>query len=241
MNSSDHGREMTPKKIIANSEFIPFSLLMRGGEGGTQTIDLHQQGRAEAARLIREAEEVLRQARQQAEDIEKQAYDKGFAEGRNEGETEGRRKYEEEAGKLDRLMGALERQRAEIQGQYEKDLLPLIVAMVDKLVQHEISVNSRVIASCLKNTMQYLAESATVRVHLHPDDFNRIKEASLNNPDFLGSRKQLDLVEDDSVTVGGCLVRSDFGEVDASLEKFKSRLYQAVEEAFLAALAESEI
>ena len=231
---------MTSKKTAANSEFVPFSLLMRGGEGGTMTIDPYQQGREEAARLIREAEEVLRQARQDAADIEKQAYGKGFAEGSSKGETEGRRQYEEEVAKLDKLMTALERQRAEIQGQYEKDLLPLVIAMVDKLVQHEISVNSRVIASCLRNTMQYVADSATVKVHLHPDDFNRIKEASLSNPDFLGTRKQLDLVEDDTVAVGGCLVNSDFGEIDASLEKFKNRLYQAIEKAFLAALAESE-
>lgn len=229
---------MAQNKMAANSDFVPFSVLVRGAEGGPKTIDPFQQARKEAARRVREAEETLRQAGQKAGDIEKQAYDKGFAEGQAKGESEGRRLYEEKTAQFGRLLTALEDQRAEIQGQYEKDLLPLILAMVDKLVQHEVSVNNRVIASCLKNTMQYVADSATVRVHLHPDDFIRVKEVSLSQPDFLGSRKQLDLVEDDTVTVGGCYIRSDFGEVDASLESFRNRLYQAVEEAFSTALAE---
>lgn len=223
--------------MAVNDEFVPFSLLVCGAEGEPQTIDPFQQERKEAARLRREAEEILRQAEQRAVSIEQQAHDKGFAEGRAKGESEGRRQYEEAAARFAQLLGALERQRAEIQGQYEKDLLPLIIAMVDKLVQHEVSVNNRVIASCLKNTMQYVADSATVRVHLHPDDFMRIKEISLSQPDFLGSRKQLELVEDDTVAVGGCYVRSDFGEVDASFEGFRNRLYQSVEKAFFAALA----
>lgn len=231
---------MTPKKTMANSEFVPFSLLMQGGKDEPQTIDPYQQGRREAARLIREAEQTLSEARQQAADIEKQAYDKGFAEGRTKGEADGRQKYDEAAAQLAQLMVSLQSQRTEIQGQYEKDLLPVVIAMVDKLVQHEISVNSRVIASCLRNSLQYVADSATVRVHLHPDDFSRVKEAALSNPDILDSRKQLDLIEDDTVSVGGCLLTSDFGEVDASLDRFKSRLYQAVESAFLAALAEAE-
>ncbi len=229
---------MAQDKMAVNSDFVPFSLLMHGEEGALQTIDPYLQSRKEAARLVFEAEEALRQARQQAEVIEKEAFDKGYAEGRGKGEAEGQRQFAEAAAKLGRLLESLERQRAEIQGQYEKDLLPLITAMVDKLVQHEVSVNNLVIASCLKNSMQYVADSATVRVHLHPDDFIRIKEISLNDPDFLGSRRQLDLVEDDTVSVGGCYVRSDFGEVDASLAHFKNRLYLAVEKAFLAALAE---
>jgi flagellar assembly protein FliH len=226
------------KKMTVNSDFVPFSLLVHGEDGQPQTIDPFQQRRKEAARLMREAEEILQKARQQAAEIEKQAYDKGLAEGRDKGESEGRRQYEEILTRFDQLMAAVEGQRAQIQGQYEKELLPLIIAMVDKLVQHEISVNNRVIASCLRNTMQFVADSAMVRVYLHPDDFIRIKEVSLNNPELLGSRKQLDLVEDDTVAIGGCYIRSDFGEVDASLENFRNRLYQTVEKAFLAALAE---
>lgn len=229
---------MAQNKMAVNSEFVPFSLLVHGEEGGPQSIDPFQQSRREAARLRQEAEETLRQARQQAEEIEKEAYAKGLAEGRNQGQSEGRLQYDEATAKFEQLLQALEGQRGEIQRHYEKDLLPLIIAMVDKLVQHEVSVNDQVIANCLRNTMQFVADSAMVKVHLHPDDFLRIKEISLNRPDFLGTRKQLDLVEDETVAVGGCYIRSDFGEVDASLDNFRTRLYQAVEEAFLAALAE---
>jgi flagellar assembly protein FliH len=37
--------------------------------------------------------------------------------------------------------------------------------------------------------------------------------------------------------VGGCFLKTDFGEIDATLENCKARLYDAVEQAFIAAMA----
>ena len=220
-------------------DFVPFSLLLQSGEGKAQTIYPLLQSRRKAEEILQEADKVLAEARRQASEIERAAYEKGYAEGRDRGEAEGKARYEESVSRLTRMTDSVEQQRNLIQKQYEKELLPVVLAVVDRLVHHEISVNQRVIFGCLCKALQFVADSAVVKVHLHPDDFAKIREASLTNTDLLAGRKQLDFIEDESVSMGGCLLRSDFGEVDASLDQFRSRLYKAVEEAFLSALAES--
>jgi len=228
------------KNKSAGREFVPFSLLLQGGEGKPQTIDPLLQCRKQAEEKLRQAEKALADALLQADEIKRAAHEKGHAEGYGKGEEVALVKYDEAIEQLGRTMEAVERQRAVVQQGYEKDLLPIIIAVADRLVHHEISVNRQVIVSCLKMAMQFVSDSAVIRVHLHPEDFARVREASFRNPDLLSGRKQLDLVEDETVSQGGCLLRSDFGEVDASFDKFRSRLFAAVEEAFLAALAENQ-
>lgn len=77
-------------------------------------------------------------------------------------------------------------------------------------------------------------------IHLHPEDFTRIKEASLDNPDLLQGADNIELMEDPAINQGGCLLETDFGTIDATLENCRENLYQAVDQAFLAALAETD-
>lgn len=109
--------------------------------------------------------------------------------------------------------------------------------MVDRLVYHEVSVNPLVIQACLKKAMEFVVENSTVQIHLHGDDFGRLKKASLENSRLIEGKNRIQLVEDPNIAVGGCFLKTDFGEIDATLENCKARLYGAVEQAFLAAMA----
>jgi flagellar assembly protein FliH len=110
--------------------------------------------------------------------------------------------------------------------------------MVDKLVDHEVSVNPLVISACLKKALTYVVENSSVKVHLNDTDFSKIKEASLENPDILQGFSQLELIEDQSVTVGGCLLETEFGEIDATIENRKEKLFEAIGRFFSQSLSE---
>jgi len=190
----------------------------------------------EAAR--REAEEIVSKAKEQAADIEREAYEKGLAKGEQEGLAAGEKKYAEEITKAKDLLQALQNQVETVHRQHEQDLLVLIKAMVDRLVNHEVSINPMVIQACLKKTMEFVVDNSIVKVHLHTDDFNRLKEAGLANPALFEGKSKVQLIEDPTVSLGGCLVSTDFGEIDATLEGCRDKLYEAVDQAFIAALAD---
>ncbi len=193
----------------------------------------------ELQRVKRETAELIVSAKNEVEQIKKDAYEAGFSQGEAEGRTVGQGNFDEKikqvAGQIIKLAGEQER----INHENEASLLALINAMVDKLVHHEVSVNHKVIENCLTKAMTYVVGQSKVVVHLNPEDFLIIKDVVLENPLFLEGAGRVELVEDLTVSLGGCLLKTEFGEIDATLENCREQLDQAVEQAFLAALAEN--
>jgi flagellar assembly protein FliH len=182
---------------------------------------------------MEEAVEIIRQAGDKAESIRQEAY----AEGKAEGQAAGLAQYTHQVEELAVLFASLDGEREAVLRQHEESMFVLITTMVDRLVHHEVSVNPLVIQACLKKAMEYVVENSTVQIHLHGDDFGRLKKASLENSRLIEGKNRIQLVEDPNISVGGCFLKTDFGEIDATLENCKARLYAAVEQAFIAAMA----
>jgi flagellar assembly protein FliH len=217
-------------------EFLSFEDFwqVKPGSAEAKRLEKHKSPREIA---MEEAAEILRQAGDQAETLRQEAYAEGFAKGEAEGKAAGLAQYEQQREELAALLRALEGEREAVLRQHEESMLALITAMVDRLVYHEISVNPLVIQACLKKAMEFVVENSTVQIHLHGDDFSRLKKASLEDSRLIEGKNRIQLVEDPNIAVGGCFLKTDFGEIDATLENSKTRLYAAVEQAFIAAMA----
>ena len=183
-------------------------------------------------------EEIIRVANEEATRIEEEAYRKGFAQGEDAGHAAGKKNFDDAVQRIEVLFAALNVQLTERNKRYEDELLLLVKTMVDRLVHHEVSINPRVIQACLKQALSFVIEKSVARVHLHPDDFSRIREASLGDPSLLDGKKRIELMEDASVAEGGCYLETDFGDVDATLEHGREKLYDAVDKAFRVSFAE---
>jgi len=204
-------------------------------------------GSAEAKRLekpktpqeiaMEEAVEIVRKAGDQAEKLKQDAYAEGLAKGEAEGKAAGLAQYEQRLQEFAALLTALDGEREALLRQHQESMLALITTMVDRLVYHEVSVNPLVIQACLQKAMEFVVENSTVQIHLHSDDFGRLKKASLENSRLIEGKNRIQLVEDPNIAEGGCFLKTDFGEIDATLENCKTRLYAAVEQAFFAAMA----
>lgn len=180
---------------------------------------------------MEEATGIVRQAADQAESIRQEAW----ARGEEEGRAAGLARYEKQLAELAALFAALEGQRAALLLQNEEEMFALITTMVDRLVEHEVSTGPQVVQACLKKAMEFVVENSSVQVHLNPDELTRLKEMERGNPTLLPGNNRVMLVEDAGVAPGGCLLKTDFGEIDATLETRKARLYEAVFQAFTAA------
>ena len=217
---------------LETEEFLSFEDFWQAKPGSEQA-----KRRTPREVAMEEAAEIMRQAGRQAEKLKDEAYAEGLAKGEAAGKAAGLAQYAKLSEELVVLLAALEGERAAILRQHEEDMLSLITTMVDRLVYHEVSVNPRVIQACLEKAMEFVVENSTVQIHLHADDFARLKKASLENGRLIEGKNRIQLVEDPNIAVGGCFLKTDFGEIDATLENNKARLYAAVEQAFLAAMA----
>ena len=229
-------RKVQAAPSMDTEEFLSFEDFwqVKPGSAEAKRLEKHKSPREIA---MEEAAEILRQAGDQAETLKQEAYAEGFAKGEAEGKAAGLAQYEQQREELAALLRALEGEREAVLRQHEESMLALVTAMVDRLVYHEISVNPLVIQACLKKAMEFVVENSTVQIHLHGDDFTRLKKASLEDSRLIEGKNRIQLVEDPNIAVGGCFLKTDFGEIDATLENSKARLYAAVEQAFIAAMA----
>jgi len=221
---------------LETEEFLSFEDFWQAKPGSAEAKQIARH-RSPQEIAMEEAANIMRRAGEQAESLRQEAYAEGLARGEAAGKAAGLAQYEQQLQKFAALFASLNGKQEEILRQHEESMLALITTMVGRLVYHEVSVNPLVIQACLKKAMEFVVENSTVRIHLNGDDFARLKKASLENSRLIEGKNRLQLVEDPNIAAGGCLLKTDFGEIDATLDNCKTRLDAAVEQAFHAAMA----
>ncbi|NMX23903.1 hypothetical protein HCU62_08140 [Dissulfurirhabdus thermomarina] len=176
-----------------------------------------------------EAERFLQETRRRAEEIESQAYNQGFAQGRKDGEELGRRQYEARAQRLQEIIRSLEDQVRRMLAKHEAQVIRLATAVARALVRTEIRTNPDVLRVAVQAAMERVVEGSRVRLHLHPRDAEIVAEHYASGAAAPG-RSSVEIIPDPQVRRSGCLIETDFGLVDATVETRWQALSEAVEE-----------
>ncbi|MGB5245069.1 MAG: flagellar assembly protein FliH [Woeseia sp.] len=146
------------------------------------------------------------------QDLQKEAYDEAFAEGREAGLKAGQQELAERVARLDALLQAQAQPLAELDELVEKQLVELAVSLTRKLFRRELKLDPGQIVGVVREAVGLLPiASRDVRVHLHPDDATLIREV-LSAPD--GDRAWT-VIEDPLIDRGGCRVTTEASQINA--------------------------
>jgi len=185
--------------------------------------------RQEAETIRAENEALIAAAQGRVAEIEKDAYDHGFAAGKEEALAQEKDALVNFMAELTALLHNIEEDRQQLFSQYEGEIVTLIKAMVDRVLFHEVTTNPQVIEVCLKTALAYVVESSKITVRLHGQDLERLKRAAMERPELLSGYKKIDLNEDPAIAPGGCFLETSFGEIDATLESRRDKVYAAID------------
>jgi flagellar assembly protein FliH len=155
--------------------------------------------------------------------IERDAWDKGCADGREAGMAAVRAEQQTVSQELERrvqqfgaLLDFMAKPIAELDGEVQRQLASLAGAIARQIVRRELKTHPDEIVAVVRETVALLPLSAReVRVHLNPEDAKlvraRLVEAS--------NDRAWSIVEDPILTRGGCRVSSENSTIDAQLEQ----------------------
>ena len=191
---------------------------------------LKQEAEDEAKRILKDAEEQATQRIQdgqgRVEEITNRAHDEGFTQGREEGFDSGKQESERLVEQLHNIINLAIEKRNEIIDESETQLINLVLLISRKVIK-VISENQRNVV--INNVIQALRKlksrgEVVIRVNLadveltseHVKDFMRMVE----------SVKSVTVIEDSSVDRGGCIIETDFGQIDA---RISSQLHEIEE------------
>jgi flagellar assembly protein FliH len=240
MNMSDSGkspqalRSPAAARAEITETFLPFAEFWQDVDGDRKELNLQKR----VEEFQKQKDEIIRRTLAEAELIKQKAYEEGFAAGTEAGRTAGQEQYHKQIKKLEAVLAAVHNEIGARNERYEQQILLLIKSMVDRLVHHEVSVNPEVMRACLRETLQFVMENAQIKVHLHAVDVKRLQEAAAEDPSLLAGKNRLQLVEDPGISAGGCILQTDFGEIDATVENCREKLYEAIDRIFAGILAD---
>jgi flagellar assembly protein FliH len=154
--------------------------------------------------------------------LEREAWEQGFADGRNAGCTAALAEQQTlteslraRVQRLDGLMNLLSRPLAELDENVLRQLSLLAGAIARHLVRRELKTQPEQIIAVIRETVTLLPASARdVRIHLHPEDAALVRER-LVEP---GTSRAWTLVEDPVITRGGCRISGENSSIDAQVE-----------------------
>jgi flagellar assembly protein FliH len=157
------------------------------------------------------AEAIARVAREQSE---ARGYEAGMAKAK--AETEGQvNELKARVQKLDTLLQFMSRPLEELDADVEKMLLQLTLSVGKQLARRELRVDPSQVIAIIRESLQELPMAArAARVHLHPQDAAIVRER-LAEP---SSERAWTIVEDPTMSRGGCIVKTETSRIDARLE-----------------------
>ncbi len=153
--------------------------------------------------------------REQQEKIRQQSYEKSYAKGYMEGLTKGQEEASEQVNNLHSLMASLAMPLPNVDGQVVDELAQLCMIMVRQMVRRELKTSPDEVVAIVREALNMLpVTAAEITIELHPEDARIVRDA-LSHPD---SQPDWRIVEDVTLSRGGCRVTTSKSRIDASVE-----------------------
>ena len=194
----------------------------------------------EAAR--REAQMILVEARTQAEKERQRAREEGHAQGEREGLAAAQKLIESRAGEIaaqqsqEQLrtalpafrtaVSALEIERDRWLAAWEGAAVELSAAIAEKILRHELEQKPRLAQATIREALQLAAGQPHVKLRLNPQDLDQLQECGQEAVGQLTKIGRAELVPDDTISRGGCLVETEHGVIDGHIETQLKRITQ---------------
>ena len=176
---------------------------------------------------------IFQQAKEKILALEKEAYEKGFAQGEKNGLELGQKRIETMIHQLHNVIQDIEGQRVELYRKYVREMIQLVLSIAKKVLHREVNIQEDTIAFTLQEAIKHVFDQKKVFVHLNPVDYQFLISHRERLP-FAGlEMREISLVEDPVISRGSSLLETSFGDVDATLEnqfdQIASLIWQEIE------------
>lgn len=165
-----------------------------------------------------QAEAIINDAQNQAEEIKQGAIEQGHQEGYDAG-------YQEGMAAVENLKADIEAQREGLEKEYQMlvdELEPEMVDVLTQIYEHVLGIELRddkgIILHLLKNTLSRIEPGNDLIVHVSSDDYDEVMdEKEALNACVTSPNTTMEIIEDPLLKENECMIESDSGVFDCSL------------------------
>jgi flagellar assembly protein FliH len=232
--------DYTPRKFPAvvsktASDFVAFQSTHAGDPSISgfrlDKIVSQQTGVAELERLSIE-EKVEREALTRLKDLQEnayqQAYQLGLEEGREKAYLETQEHIKQSLSSLHALLGSIENLKADLVTYNETHIVRLCYYMAKRIAMDEVTERPEIILNVVNQAIQNAQSEEELTVRLSPSDLQFVEQMREKLPKDYEALKRAKLEASDEIRDGGCIVETNYGNVDATVEQRIEKLWEAI-------------
>lgn len=182
-----------------------------------------EQARHELSDIQAQTDALLKDANDQAEEIRKKAYEEAKAQGYQDGESAAQAEFAQAKKDLEeerkRLLASIEKEEQEI----EPRVVEALTGVYEHIFHVDLSRYGSLIVTLLSNTLHGIEGTKSFLVHVSKEDY----EAVMNSKSLLQGEAgggSLEIVEDMTLAQASCLIETENGVYDCSLDTQLSEL-----------------
>jgi flagellar assembly protein FliH len=205
-------------KILKEAEEAAFDQVRKKNE---EAAIIKADAEDEAERLVMEArkssERLENDARIKAAEIEGEVRKKAFDEGREDGWNEGRAEAERLVERLHLVLSKAIEKRSDIITQSEGQIVHLILQIAKKVVKVISENQKNIVINNALQALRKLKNKSDVVIRVNLLDLNLMTDHAKDIVGLIEKVKSVTVLEDATVDRGGCIIETDFGEIDARI------------------------
>lgn len=182
-----------------------------------------QKVRVEAAKIVQQAEHEAAQIRQNSEQAGKQA-----------AEAAVERVLDEKVSKqMKTLLPALAAAVQQIEDSrqawlrhWETSATGLACEIAEKLVRRELQSQPQIALEWMQDALRMCAGTAEITIRVSPTEFETLGKQIDQLAAVFHTAGKATVIADEAISVGGCRIETEFGEIDTQLETQLKRLQE---------------
>ncbi|MDR2070787.1 MAG: flagellar assembly protein FliH [Treponema sp.] len=189
--------------------------------GRREAEEIKQAAEVEAERIIAEAkqkaEEISLSAQTAFEEERKQAEAEGREAGREAGFAEGQAEVQRLLERTHTVLERAQNKRSEILEETEQQVIDLVLLIARKVIKVVSETQRTVVVSNVVQALKKLKSRGNILIRVNLVDLKLTTEHIKDFIKMAEGANDIQVVEDSTVDPGGCVVETDFGEVNARI------------------------
>lgn len=173
---------------------------------------------------LQKASEIVKEAKLQAKQLEKQTQEEAKIL-RKTAQEEG---FQEGLISLNEHLLKLDHELKEIRENIQKKILPLALKAAKKIMGEELRLHPDRIIDIVLTSLKQVTQHRQVTIFVNKQDLPRLEKAKAKFKKIFEALESFSIEERDDIEVGGCMIETEAGIINAQLEN----QWRAMEMAF---------
>ena len=165
--------------------------------------------------------EAKEKAKKEANKLKEKAEEKGYQEGLKQGREDGRQEvlkqfkdfYEQLKQESTRLDEYVKREFSQL----SDELINLAVQISERILRQKLKFDKESLKDIVTAALRQANGESQVEIRVNPEDIKFLEEKKEELLAVNGAIQKINLIPDGEIELGGCIVETDFGGIDATV------------------------